>query len=196
MKIFYVCTYGGCGSKMLCKYLSNFGKTVHIQSKKPPVYLEYVGKPAYTEWFNGRRIPTIERKRNRYYIIYIYKHPVKSIYSRFLKPIHLKRIQSNPSITLNEVLESKKDLYGIENFFDNYVNKKINKDYKILCVKYEGLFDNVDRLNKYLGINLHNKKLFPPKKETKRKYPEYNELCEIYKPLIDKMDKMGNFVVV
>ena len=42
-KIFYVCSYGGSGSKMLCSALKKYGETIHIHSRKPPNNLEYIG---------------------------------------------------------------------------------------------------------------------------------------------------------
>ena len=60
-KCFYVCSYGGSGSKMLCKALNAYGKTKHIHSRKPPNKLEYIGYEnggnTYEEWFNGVVIP-------------------------------------------------------------------------------------------------------------------------------------------
>lgn len=85
-KIFYVCSYGGCGSKMLCNALRKFGKVEHVHSRKPPDKLQYIGKNGggnvYCEWFNGIIIPDDEL--NKYFVIYIYKNPVKSIMSRFI----------------------------------------------------------------------------------------------------------------
>ena len=43
-KTFYVCSYGGSGSKMLCSALRKYGNTKHIHSRKPPEKLEYIGK--------------------------------------------------------------------------------------------------------------------------------------------------------
>ena len=43
MKVFYVCSWGGCGSKLLCRYLNNFGKAIHIHDPDPPDNLEYIG---------------------------------------------------------------------------------------------------------------------------------------------------------
>ncbi len=43
MKIFYVCSWGGCGSKLLCRYLKNFDKAIHIHDPYPPNKLEYIG---------------------------------------------------------------------------------------------------------------------------------------------------------
>ena len=42
-KHFYVCSYGGSGSKMLCSALNKYGKTTHIHSRMPPNNLEYIG---------------------------------------------------------------------------------------------------------------------------------------------------------
>ena len=57
---FYVCSYGGCGSTMLCKYLSNFGKVKHIHSRHPPQKLTRGGGNIYFEWFNTIEIPEHE----------------------------------------------------------------------------------------------------------------------------------------
>ena len=42
-KIFYVCSFGGSGSKMLCSALKVYGKVKHIHSRNPPNNLEYIG---------------------------------------------------------------------------------------------------------------------------------------------------------
>ena len=103
-KCFYVCSYGGSGSKMLCEALSSYGETRHIHSRNPPNNLEYITG----EWFNGEVIP--EEKLKNYYVIYIYRNPSFSIPSRFENPNHLEHIQINKSIKLKDVLDSKKDL--------------------------------------------------------------------------------------
>tara|TARA_B110000285_G_C14866589_1_gene487139 strand:- start:488 stop:664 length:177 start_codon:yes stop_codon:yes gene_type:complete len=54
IKNFYICSYGGCGSKMLTAALSNYGNTQHIHSKTPPDKLEFIGKEkAETHTANG-----------------------------------------------------------------------------------------------------------------------------------------------
>ena len=42
-KVFYVCSYGGCGSKMLCEYLAHFGTIKHVHSRNPPNKLTQIG---------------------------------------------------------------------------------------------------------------------------------------------------------
>ncbi len=185
---YYVCSYGGCGSHCLKNYLSQFGKVKHIHSKNPPDKLEYIGNEkngrAYVEHFNGIKIPEDEIKN--YKVIYIYKNPINAIYSRFFNHEHLQHIQCDRFITLDEVLNAKKDLYGIYDFYSNYTRENKNRNYKIICVNYNTIFDNIDELNKILDIKTKKK---IEKTETIHTMEHYDELYEIYKPLIDIMNK-------
>ena len=194
-KTFYVCSYGGCGSKMLTGALNQYGKAIHIHSRNPPDKLEYVGSEAggkvYKEWFNG--IPIPEDKLETYYVIYIYKNPIKSILSRFHNPVHLEHIQTKRSIKLNNVLTQQKDLYGIKEFYRNYTDKKRKRNYKIISVKYEDIFEKQDELSAYLGIGKLNLK----RKETKRHINKVHNkvLNKIYGDLIREMEK-NEFITV
>ena len=193
---FYVCSFGGCGSTMLAKYLSNFGNVEHIHSRNPPNLLSYVGnknttKNAYKEWFNEVQISN-ENLKN-YKVIFIYKNPLNAIYSRFVTRTgphvqHLQHIQcdNNGFIRLMDVINTKKDLYKIEEFFDNYTTKK-ERNYNIYCVKYENFWENIETFNKILEIP-DMKQLYPIKQETTRHGKFNTELTEIYKSLIDKMN--------
>jgi hypothetical protein len=192
-KTFYVCTYGGCGSKMLCDYLKKFGNTIHVHSRNPPDKLQYIGGRVYHEWFNGIEIP--EQILDNYYVIYIYKNPIYSIYSRFTNPAHLVHIQSDKNIKLNDVLTSKTDLYKIEEFYDNYTTKNENRNYKIYCVKYEGLFDNIPEFNKMFGLE-NNENLYPKKNERNHNYQHYDELEKIYCNLLEKMQNMDFITII
>jgi len=194
-KIFYVCSYGGCGSTMLCNALKKFGIVKHIHSRKPPDNLEYVGNEkggnCFFEWFNGIEIPINEI--NRYYVLFIYKNPVKSIFSRFGDINHLQHIQTDKNIKLSDVLNKSSDLYGINEFYNNYTQPNENRNYKIYSIKYEKLFEKQGRLSKLLGIGSLNL----VKKETNRKidYEQNCKLNEIYKDLINKMNK-NKFVMI
>lgn len=193
-KIYYIVSYGGCGSVMLTNYLRVYGKVRHIQSRVPPDELEYLGNdnsPAKNingEHFNGIKLN--ESDLNNTKVIYIYKDPIKAIYSRFRDPNHLKNIQvKNINTTLEDVLNSKEDLYGVEEFFDNWTTPNPSRNYKIICVKYSDIFDNQEELMKTLGITPHAEHVLTMK-ETQRDYPEkeLNILHEIYNSLIEKMN--------
>ena len=190
-KIFYVCSYGGSGSTMLCKALSRFGYTEHIHSKFPPNKLEFVGRKyggkCYHEWFNG--IPIPENLIKHFCVIYIYRNPAFAIPSRFKIRDHLWHIQSNPNIKLEHVLSSKKDLYNIREFYNNYKTPNPKRNYKIICVKYEDIFEKQQELSKVLGVgnlNLVNKSA------RKNGHPE---LEEIYSDLFMEMNN-NDFITI
>ena len=190
-RTFYVCTYGGSGSKMLCKALQRlenlrkriFISTEHIHSRKPPMKLEYVGNEgggeSYGAWFNGVVIP--DEEVNDYDVIFIYRNPIDSILSRF-DGRHLDHIQIPykyrcpvSDTTIEDVVSTKSDLYGITEFYNNYTKPKgefgsgldsqlfsslsakhgykIKRNYKIHCVKYEDIFKKQDELSELLGIS-------------------------------------------
>ena len=200
---YYICSYGGCGSKILVQYLSNFGNAYHIHSKIPPKKLTYIGtinsnKNTYIEWFNDTEIKP-ELLEN-YKVIFLYKHPVKAIYSRFIIPEHLKNIQCNTNIKIKDVIDQVKDLYGINTFFYNYtipVHPKLEqRNYKIYCVKYEDFFDNILYFNQTLELP-NDTTLYPIKKETERKMDnEYYILENVYHKLLYKMNNMHFITIV
>lgn len=199
MKKFYVCSFGGCGSYMLTRGLEKYGKAYHIHSRNPPEKLQYIGNEnggnTYFEWFNGKEIP--DNEVSDYYVIYIYRNPIHAIYSfysrfKHIMPAHLKHIQTKTTTEFEELLEKKQDLYGIEEFFDNYTTPNPKRNYKIYCVKYSDIFTKQNELSKLLEIgplNLQNK-------ETKRTYPEYETFEIIYKNLINKMNNMNSIHIV
>jgi len=201
---FYVCSYGGCGSKLLVQYLSHFGNVYHIHSKRPPKKLTYIGSinnnnKTYCEWFNDTEIPSEQLKN--YTVIFLYKHPVKAIYSRFSNPDHLKHIQcNNTNIKISDVIEQAKDLYDITKFFNNYtqpINPKLEqRNYQIYCVKYEDFFDNLSIFNKTFELP-DDISIYPIKKETERKIDnDYYILENIYNKLLYKMNDIPFITIV
>lgn len=191
-RVYYVCSYGGCGSKMLCEYLANFGKVKHVHSRYPPLYLTQIGvNTRWHEWFSN--IPVAAEDLQNYYVIFIYRNPIKAIQSRFGQREHLAHIQTNPSITVQQVIDTQQDLFGIENFFDNYTNTTTKRNYKIYCVKYEDLFTNIEEFNRVLNIQC-NKSIYPVEKtRNKPLTKEIFALQPIYENLIKKMRGM-NFI--
>lgn len=191
-RVFYVCSYGGSGSKMLCGYLKNFGTVYHIHSRKPPDRLQYVGgDDCYFEWFNGEEVSESDLEKNDYTVIYIYRDPVKSIHSRFWIPQHLDHIQTKARNNWERVLEEKSDLWGIQKFYRNYTTPNKKRNYKIHCLKYDTIFENIKNgnFNKYFGLPEIDEALKPKKKEKKREYkPEEVKIFnQIYHDLQEKM---------
>ena len=179
MTVFYVCSFGGSGSTALARYLGHFGNRVyHVHSRKPPERLTEVD--VFTEHFTN--VPTDADVK----VIFVHRDPVRAILSRFESPIHLKNIES-PVVTLQDVAASGKDLYGLAEFFFNYLNAKRN--YKIYFVKYETMFSNLPQLHSALGIQGRPLKL--ERSETKReRRSEEDALRAIYAPLNAVLNSM------
>lgn len=190
---YYVCSFGGSGSWMLCNYLHQFGRVHHIHARYPPKKLTYAVsvEGSRDEIFGDVAIPPGELVN--YYVIYIYRNPIHAIYSRFQMPAHLKNIGCNPTLTLEQVVRSNQDLYGLRHFYDNY--RVPLRNYKILFVKYEEFFQNIELFNTILKIPFV-KELQMVKTETVREYPFYLQLASIYKNLMREMQQNKPFVLV
>ncbi len=195
---YYICSFGGSGSTVLFNYLSNFGNVYHIHDRYPPNKLTYVGKhntteDIYNEWFNKVEIP--EEHLGNFKVIFIYRNPIQVIFTRLSQTHgpnipHLQHIKciNNGNINIFDVLRSKKDLYGLEEFFDNYTRKSSNKNYPVYSVKYELFWNNISLFNYIIGIP-DVKELYPIKKERPKRMSFVNELSNIYGSLIYKMNK-------
>ena len=195
---YYICSSGGSGSTILFKYLSMFGNVFHIHDRYPPCELQYVGKEntkedIYSEWFNNVDIP--QDKLKNFKVIFIYRHPIQVVFSRCTqngKPNtrHLQNIKcnNNGNIFFTDVLKSRADLYGLEDFFDNYTVPK-KRNYDIYCVKYELFWKNIGLFNQVIGIP-DIKELYPIRYERPKRLSYVNELSYIYGSLINKMNRM------
>lgn len=196
---FFVCSWGGVGSKVICKYLDNFGKTYHFHDRYTYENLSYpiIGKKNYSFndccYFSNNLIEKNNIKN--YTVIFIYRNPIYSIYSRFVEnihgqvPEHLDNIRCyNTNIKLINIIEEKKDLYDLNEFFDNYTLTKNN--YDIYCIKYELLFKNIDIFNDYFNLNNDYKII---EKLTKKEMKYFDYLNVIYSDLISKQNRL-NFI--
>ena len=191
-KHFYVCSYGGCGSTLLFNYLKNYGCVEHVHSRNPPKKLTKIGEHVYSEWFNDIQVPSNEL--DQYYIIYIYRDPIHAIHSRFRNMHHLDHIQcKNRYITISDILNTGQDLYGIEEFFDNYTRPNQDRNYKIICVKYEELFNRYPELLKILDINEFVP--FPKERVSPHRYINEPLMRSIYSNLQKKMNSM-DFITI
>lgn len=198
-RVFYICSSGGCGSTVIFNYLANFGKVFHIHDRYPPEKLCYVGNDnskidTYSEWFNTTEIPADQL--NNYTVIFVYRNPLDVIYSRFATMNgpnipHLQHIKCNNggNIHLKNVLIRKQDLYGLEEFYDNYTIPK-KRNYNIYCVKYENFFDNISLFNHVLNVP-DFPILYPKKREIKKNIHFVNQLVGIYFSLLVKMNNMS-----
>lgn len=195
---YYICSFGGCGSKMLQEYLSNFGNTFHIHSRHPPKKLTRVGTPDFPEWFNDIELtPVLERQLpfkqlENTKVVYIYRDPIYASRSRIIpgktyriSTDHLDNISAD-HWNIESVIGNMMDLWGLEEFFDNYTKKDPEKNYPIYCVNYDTFWENLPLFNKTLGIP-DIPALYPKKKESKYELVYEKELRELYKSLLEKI---------
>lgn len=188
-KKFFICSYGGSGSKLLSGYLGHFGKTFHIHSRKPPNNLCL---PNGEHFCLKKIIPNEDLKNCKF--IFIYRDPIKSIHSRFTNPAHLKNIECDNKITIQEVIDKQNDLYGIGEFIDNYTTP-FEKNYEIICIKYESLFNEIEKINEILEIP-NVKELLPKKYEKTKEFPYYNQLLPIYQNIIQKINSFQSIFII
>jgi len=210
-KIYYVCSYGGSGSKTITRYLQNFGKAYHVHSRFPPEKLEYIGRSTYRpnhsgdEHFNGVQVTDTDLKNST--VIYLYRNPVYVINSRIQRDInekmmnigppeimghwpHLNHIQAPDSwVSLADIKEQRKDLYGLSSFHNNYMNPETPRNYKIICVNFEKIFSVFDSFNKYVGVPVGND-YQPENKRTDMK--RYDNVINKYQFLKDVYADMNN----
>lgn len=221
-RLFYICSYGGCGSFMLFGYLSNFGTTFHIHCRNMPDVLKKIDSTNriqhYTyedNWDNHK--PVEEDKIKDYKVIYIYRDPIKAMYSvarRFPFHLHMKSIQCmvttktlmkplnkrrftvrHVDLSIHDFKRGKRDICGLENFFDNYTQKR-NRNYNIYCIKYENFFEDIKNFNDTLEVE-DVEELYPVKKENIVDYENYEELkSNIYKNLFTKINNLPSIYLV
>ena len=191
-KVFYVCSYGGSGSTFLCEFLNRYGLSVHIHSRIPPNYLSSVRR--IEQFDKYKRLSSIEIKKIK--VIFIYRNPSWSQISRW-RVDHFFNIGVLCKHSIFNYVKNGKDLLKYGEFFDNYVNKKINENYQIIAINYHHLWDNLPEVFTALDLPLEDISKFPPRVEgsssyLKQKPPEWvvEGLNKINAPLIKKIEEM------
>jgi hypothetical protein len=204
---FYICSFGGCGSKMLQAYLSHFGNTHHIHSRNPPVKLTRVGTSSHPEWFNDIQLEPIIEKQipcnqiENIKVIFIYRDPIYAIHSRIIprnthriSTDHLDNISSD-HWNIESVVGNMMDLWKLEDFFDNYTIKNPERNYSIHCINYDKFWNNIPMFNKLVGLP-DIPDFYPVKKESDHDFVHAKELKMIYRSLINKMNTFPDMFVV
>ena len=198
--IYYICSYGGCGSKMLWRFIGRYATCYHIHSRIPPAYLEQIDN----EQFNGEKVE--ENEISKYKVIYLFRNPSDaqmSIFSskrnRQLKHwFHIGVEDSQNIPEIEEYLYQKEDKLNYMEFFNNYVENKININYDIIAINYHKLWNNLSEFIRILELPVKCIKKFPKKKEKSiKKFPHYvKSLNGINIQLVEKINKMPNIVII
>ena len=86
MKIFYICSFGGCASTLLYRFLNKYGIAFHIHSRFPPNFLCSIRKTKLSkklEWFNYSHILN-QKDVKKVKVIYIYRKPSNLYYLKIV----------------------------------------------------------------------------------------------------------------
>lgn len=188
---------------MLCIFLKMFGNVYHIHSRKPPERLTYIDMSR--EWFNSKEIDQNDIKN--YKVIFLFRNPADAQLSAFLRmgmkwaKLHFRNIQVkkiDEIESLQDYVEKGIDLLNYNEFFDNYMNKELNKNYSIIGINYDKLWDNLPEVFKILEISEKYLCLFPVRKERKKKVPKsiIEKLTKMNKELIDKIDEREAITII
>ena len=112
--VYYICSVGGSAAEWLATQLKKKGKVYHVHSRSPPAELEYVVDGQFT----GRKIPTTELAQ--YIVIVLEQDPVRAILDSFDNVKHLLSLECSTCPDILDVIETQKDLYDIEGFYQKY----------------------------------------------------------------------------
>ena len=86
----------------------------------------------------------------------------------------------------------------MEEQFDNWVNKDVS--YPIILIKYEKIFDYLDVLFDFLGLDKNYIKEFPKKRENRSESIKLNKNLQksfegIYSKLCSKIESMPDYLI-
>lgn len=195
-KNIYVVSSGGCGSWCLVRYLKAIGyNTFHIHNRFPPIKLK---NPA-NERFGD--VELNEEELENSIVIFLFRVNIdNTIFSRFVErnwKQHLKHIQcSDNDASLEKLLETKKDVFEIEDFYNNWTTPDTKRNYKIYAIKYESMFESIGIIADTIGIKRSKHSM--SKRETQRPNFEMyrSQVREIYKDFIEKLDRQPVIQVI
>lgn len=179
MKTFYVCSYGGSGSWLLVNHLKQFGKAHHVHTRKPPEQLSEVKG----EHFTTKQLSDI----TGHYVIYIYSEPEYSMHcQQSFSGGHWRNIGVDPDLIQDRetYIKNNQDLIKYEQFFDNYHNLE-NKNYNILFIRFEKIWDNLDAISNHLDVSFDK---FPGNKYNNK--PKEFSRISVYDSFRERINKL------
>lgn len=193
-----VCSYGGSGSKVLTGFLSRFFKTIHLHDGNPPKNLTIPGffnKNKSDNTFGDQQI-----NPNLVHVFFIFRSPVDAYLSRGINLQHCKNVDGDHENHITDPLkyiEKGVDTMKYREHFDNYT-KNDGKNYKVICINYHKMWDNLEDIFNVLNIPLSELDNFPKKKETKKDVDIniINGLEGMYSDLIKDIENFPTIKIV
>lgn len=185
---------------MLTRFLQSLGlHAFHIHDREPPLTLTGLVFKA-DQLYSFDTFPLSGIDLDRVKVIYVHGDPVAStlsLYRRFRSTDIYRNLKCTEvkARNLNEFVRGGKDQLRLGDFFDNYTASRA-RNYNIAVVRYEDLWNNIDKLEEFIGVKMAAK--FPAK-TPRHKYkvtPEtLSALTTIYAELIAKQTRSVGFFV-
>lgn len=195
-KSILISSFGGCGTTMLMKFLSKYNKYDVIENDKlkhypKPPNLSFVKKAVYIFGNPFDTVCSHFRRKSEYYL-----WP-----TNHCRNMCGKWSEISPSWELKDYLDNNEDLFLMEEQFDNWTNPKKNIQYLILLVRYEKLWENLDKIFRFLEIPLEHIDRFPKKEKRKSSYInlpklQQEKLNQIYGKLYEKIKKHPDIRII
>ena len=179
-----VTSFGGAGTSMLCRFLERNG--ADLPRTVAPNNVEKDWAP----WKHMRTPPPDQWVPDDFRAIYVVSDPrnaVVSVFRRGYQYAHAQRIdgaveQFYPSMDLSEYLTLGTDPFRLEDHFEQWT--KCNRDYPILIVKYDRLWDRIEKIVEFAGLSDDVKHDFP---ERRARSSDWQDLPEPEKTRIDDL---------
>jgi len=161
-----VTSFGGAGTTLLLNFLSFLGIRIPMGEK------HYEWKWKHLRMPPGCGVMSYMKPRKGFKAVYLISNPMNviiSLFGRKLHHIHLKSMGienkvMSPNLTLEEYLDRGEDIFLIEEQFKNWTEcPKDAREYPIMIIRYEYLWENVQELFDFLDIPPAFLKRFPNK---------------------------------
>jgi hypothetical protein len=182
-----VTSFGGAGTSMLCRFLERNGADL------PRTIAPNNVEKDWAPWKHMRTPPPEQWVPNDFRAIYVVSDPrnaVVSVFRRGYQYAHVQRIDGDverfhPSMDLSEYLNLGTDPFQLEDHFEQWI--QCNRDYPILIVKYDHLWDRIGKIVEFAGLPEHAKHDFP---ERRARSSDWRTLPECDRTKLDAL--LGN----
>jgi hypothetical protein len=203
---YFVISYGGVGTHMLMPMIDDSDWLGDIIKRDSPEFMKYP---------HHLRVPPKSFKELGYdgdvTVIYVFGDPINSILSHFRRNNDIKsdwayhhcvNVQGNvgefnTDWDISGYIDNGKDLFGLEDHFDNWVNVNPDDiDYKLMLIKYETSYKHEERIMDFLNTNTPLN--FVARKSNWENVEDgiKNGMVGIYKPLLDKVSNFDEIKII
>lgn len=128
-------------------------------------------------------------EKGNFKAIYLHRHPIKGIKSmkrRKLIKTNIRKLNNTKTLPVTEKILME----SIFRQFTNWTTKTVN--YPIICVKYERLFENRNRIGEFLNLDMED---FPDQKFSTYKGSTNSELYKSFEKEIEEWEAFPDVVL-